>query len=355
MQELCPVENKVITLPKVKPNKKKPAKQTFVSDAQEYQVPFFQNLLTQLSEFCHGQHSVALLLGPKGSGKSKILDLFKTANPNCHFFHHSQGRLTGVDTLALDEQLDCSAVLASIAEQFEASDEQIVVLVDNADLLSLEEFKSIMSYFASCNNPAFKIILAGEDSLSRRLIKLFEKDFTRIPYMAIPISPLTFAEMKGYLRQIYGHSQKEKKILSNKHLERIFQLSMGYPGRVNRVAKQLLSELTGKSTKPVLKRKQKIWYVDLFLIISILVLLFSVALQIFQQANVLRTNSTPTVLKSSVLIKHQIMLPPPSNDAVPIDQLATPSYIASIEDSPEEHLVTQGLVLNLPEPPKYKN
>ncbi len=353
MQELYPVESKVIALPKAKRGSKKPASQSTRVEDHSSKVPYFQNIINQLQEFCQSQHNVALLLGPKGSGKTDILNLFLSCQPNAVFLHHNQGKLLSCQDLEGthgQERKDFDSTIDYItAMQLAAGKNELIYLIDDADFLSLKEFKTVMNHFAVANAGRIKIILAGEENLSRRVIKLFEKDLARIPYTAIPITPFSYQEMKDYLKKIFGKCQKEKKILISKNLEKIYQLSKGYPGRVNRVANQLLAELTGKAIRPLL-RKKKLWYIDLFIAASTVLLLLGISLQIYQQAFLTRDVQPVRITNKPISFTKQVALPPPSSAVLPIDQLAFPSYIASIEDATEEKLPTNQYVVNLPEP-----
>lgn len=352
MQELYPVESKVIALPKAKLGSKKPASQSTRLEDHSSKAPYFQNLINQLQEFSLSQHNVALLLGPKGSGKTEILNLFLSCQQNAIFLHHSQGKLIVSQELEIaqtkDRKDDDDSTLDFITAMHLASGKsELIYLIDDADFLSLEEFKMVMKHFATPNTARIKIILAGEENLSRRVIKLFEKDLSRIPYTAIPITPFSYQEMKDYLKQTLGKNHKEKKLLITKNLERIYQLSKGYPGRVNRVANQLLAELSGKAIRPSL-RKKKLWYVDLFIVASTVLLLLGISLQIYQQAYL--TREALPLTQKPMPFATLVALPPPSSAVLPIDQLAFPSYIASIEDAAEEKLPVNHLVVNLPEP-----
>lgn len=347
MQELYPVENKVINLPQARAGAKKPAGQSFKLEGENFHVPVFENLIKQLNDFCQTQHRIALLLGPKGSGKTKLLKLFQACHANCHILNHSNGKLFHPNTgKEKDENLDYA--FEQIVLQFDQASQGVLLLIDNADLLSVEQFNLIIRFCATGNNPNVKIILAGDENLSRRVMKLFETDFPAVPYTAIPIAPLSFPEMKHFLKQAFYSSKEGRKLLGKKNLEKIYQLSKGYPGRVNNVAAQLLSELSGRSVRPSLKKK-KIWYVDLFILLSIVVLLLSITLQVAEQAKLFKHDQAS--IKSPPVAKDKFILPPPANNAIAIDDLAAPSYIASIEDSPEEMI--QVPAVDLPEPEMF--
>lgn len=345
MQELYPIENKVINLSRARLSSKKPISQALKMGDTCFQAPLFQNLTNQLNDFCQTQHSFALVLGPEGSGKTKLLKYFQSSRPHCHLLNHSNGRLTPVSNSDKDSIATTQSTFQQIVNQFSDLHEEVVLLIDDADLLTLDQFQTIMDALNNESNPALKIVLAGEERLSHRVIKLFEHDFTSISYTAIPLTPLSFQEMKDYLKQTYGSSKNDKKILSAKNLEKIYKLSKGYPGRVNNVAAQLLAEMTGRTVKPHLKKK-KLWYVDMFILSSIILLLGGITLQVIKQANGFRNEAVQAkVIHGSN--KAVLILPPPVENAVPIDNLASPSYIASIEGLPEERPQDD---LTLPEP-----
>lgn len=347
MHELHPVDNKVVSIAKARLANRKAVSQTFRSEDDQYQVPVFRSLVKQLKDFCQTQHGVALLLGPKGSGKTKLLKLFQGCHTNCHFVDHSNGRVNQL--ISLNGATEIHSFEQVIA-QFKNPEEGVVLLIDNADLLSLEQFKAVMVALTTHVEPALKIILAGEEILARRVMKHIEKESQNIPYTAIPLMPLSFQEMKEYVKQTFKHSKKDRKILSSKNLERIYELSQGYPGRVNNVATQLLAEITGKSVKPTLRRP-RLWYIDVFILASIIMLLCGIGLQVIQQLHLLPKRTGHSVAASvSRADLARFILPPPSNGAVPVEELASPSYIPSIEGLPEELPEANGVV-DLPTPP----
>lgn len=331
MQQSVQVEGgKVINLPTAKLRSKKSSHSNKKSEDGQFQSPLFQNLLPEIQEFCASDLTLAVLTGPKSSGKTTVLDLLQSYQSNCH---------------ALLPKSDANPAIYQQIAQLAESNEEKILLIDNADLIPLEEFESLLNSLSSHKDIACKIILAGDDFLLSRLQKLIDKNCSMMKYATLTIAPFSIEEMKDYLSYEFRHSDKKKKLLSPKNLERIYNLSKGYPGRVNRVAAQLESEFSGTSAVPSLKRKKR-WHIDLFILLSIVILLTSITLQIIQQASQEKARVVP-------LAKHQphkaIPHPVAKVTQIPAQQLT--SYIASIENLPEEHLtVNEVAPVDLPEP-----
>jgi hypothetical protein len=149
---------------------------------------------------------------------------------------------------------------------------------------------------------------------------------------AFQLKPLTMHETKHYLKKILWPAlPREKRILGKLSLEKIYTLSEGYMGRINRVVHQLLIEHERKTPTSYQAPKRRTSWVDIVLVAGIILLLIVVVVRIW-------------------MLSFQVVNPKPP--AAVVASKAEPlSYIASIKNLPETRLAlptAQQIILPAP-------
>ncbi|MBA2653991.1 MAG: ATP-binding protein [Gammaproteobacteria bacterium] len=306
-------------------------------------LPRTKTLLAKLNDFRRGDQATAIITGPIGSGKSTLIKSFQLENQAICYLIQAGSKINIFSLLAERLlNLDSSAPLAndfdSLLHIMRNVYQEFVLIIDDAEALSLENFNTMVLAFNRQSVAKLKLIIVGETILNKRIDTLLERNNIASSCALLSLEPLSFKEMKHYLKQsLLQTSPKKIKPLSKKTLKNIFQLSEGYPGRINRIALHFTSK-GSLHQRPLIKKRRSV--VDVMLGIGIICLL---AILTFKISTLVMSGEGLNTIANLAGIQN-------SKAAVNGENL--PSYIASIENLPEEQLTppdeSAGLIL--PEP-----
>lgn len=316
--------------------------EVFIKDNAEKKSTFYstkktEELLTNLHQFKNGEPSLAVLTGPRSSGKTTLVKYFQSNNPSFCRFIQGQSKvdfqtlfadLLGLNTSALTE-MSIEVLSQLMTSQFQ----ELVLIIDDANLLTLENFQKIILFFNARSARRFKLVLVGDSVLQKRVENLADNIPLVSPYVTFRMLGFSLKETKHYLKQSFSFPPHKPGSYSTKMVKSILMLSEGYVGRINRLALQFGLQ---KEANFVPARKKKS-FIDLLLAISIIALLAIVGLQV---STILLKNKSHT--QTATLHKKQTHVAKQPNKVIapPIDFDAddSPSFIASIENLPVEQI-----------------
>jgi type II secretory pathway predicted ATPase ExeA len=300
-------------------------------------------LLARLHAFSQGQNSIALLTGAIGSGKTTSLNLFTS---KCYLpcqlvqdFNkvNSLQKLFSSQLSLADTKQELTA--ESLLRMLNEATQEFILIIDKAESLPLELLKLLLVTFGQQITGKIKLLLAGESSLLLNANRLIELNDLDIRLVSMNMSPLTWRETKRYLKQcVEPILPARRHLLTKSTIKRIYTLSEGYMGRINRIANQFAVQESGK-------RSLK-YYTDLILCMSILILLGIIGVRVWmlfsENQQQLKPVSLVSPTKASISHAYPVVI---------FEEANTPSFIASIENQPEERLAfTKDAELDLPLP-----
>lgn len=308
----------------------------------------YQNLLDKLQAFIVGDEAISLLIGLRSCGKSTLLQTLATYNQETCYLLQGGPRVDCLKLLAdhfnlQNQNLNIDDLLLHLI----STGQELQLLIDDAELLTLESFSQIFTAFSRLVNPRVKLILSGDALLLKRLEDLAEKCNTNnIP--TFQFEALTLNELTSYLKQSPQFaSYNEQRIFNKKVVEKIYELSKGYIGRINRVVCQVTAQ-TMKSTefnKPVSakKSKKKFSVIDLALSLSITALLVLLGLKI---TAITGESKTPAPAKLAIAPPTKVVLPKSQHPlqaiqpSVTFEEFNGPSYVAPLDAAQIETVQT---------------
>ncbi len=229
-----------------------------------YPVPLWEEHLDFLQYLCNDRNTLLVVVGISGSGKTTLAEqLLRQMANNAHIASaHADTRFTPtrlLDTLAerfklawpepgtLAEQLD--EQLAAIQQ----IDKTCVLCIDDAHYLPIETLDAILYLLAQQQDEQMRlhIELFGEKELQDRLASLKPDDNL---VHTIELLPLTLPETEEYLRyRLQEAGLQGESPFTEEELNRIYRLSGGIPGRINRIAERTLRNQAAP-TKPTPKK-----------------------------------------------------------------------------------------------------
>ena len=116
-------------------------------------------------------------------------------------------------------------------------------MVDDADLIPIETLAALVQLALAQDQQRvyLHILLASELHLENHLQHLTQETNIQLEIPVLDLSPLNLEETKNYLRhRLIRSGLKEKMPFTKEMITNIYQLSGGIPGRINRVAQQML-------------------------------------------------------------------------------------------------------------------
>lgn len=248
--------------------KKDPLGKSLGDDAS-YTPRKWEQYLDTLQDFCLNKNVLLAIIGVTGSGKSTLLKQFITQLSNNVQVHQAEGQ-SDFDQSMLVETLACGFKLSipdeeSAEEQLDAqlveiqqSKKACLLVIDNAHLLPSETLQAICDLIAqqSSNQMRLHVLLAGEISLQARFDVL---DVPADQFHVISLEGFTLEETDQYLQHRLAAAGHNGEILfSQAAVMRIYRLSSGIPGRINRLAQRMLQNALAAPAEvpPLLSGKQ---------------------------------------------------------------------------------------------------
>lgn len=209
-------------------------------------TPGRKPVLAQLHHMAHFSEQLQVVVGPEGSGKTLLRQaMVASCNKDKVQCVVTSGR-EYADAAGL-ERLLCQAVgssglpsLLERAEQLHATGMQLYLVVDDAHCLE-QPAVQMLAELSQAGRAAPRVLLFAEDSIVDTLEALdLPVDSAWLQLIDLP--PLTLEETRGYLAQRLEAAGQGIELLDDQQIARIHQQSAGWPGDINRVARQVMLE-----------------------------------------------------------------------------------------------------------------
>jgi len=216
-----------------------------------------RDALRFLSAAMHQTNGIALLQGPRGSGKSTIIsEQLAWSKREAPIAFLDGGRAStrqlvsnmlkqyGVDVIPQhDEQM--LQTLGSYLSQQTRTGQAPILFVDNADRLGSSTL-SLLNWLAALDEKgrfALRIILTGKERLADLAGKHSMRNLERRHPAVFALNPLSRQEAVIYLRtrMIAAGGECSEEVFSIDVCERLHELSRGWPGRLNDYALEAMA------------------------------------------------------------------------------------------------------------------
>jgi len=210
-----------------------------------------------LSAAMQQTNGIALLQGPRGSGKSTIIGeqlswskreapiaLFDGRRASTRQLVSGMLKQYGVDVIPQhDEQM--LQTLGSYLSQQTRTGQAPILIVDNADRLGSSTL-SLLNWLAALDVKgrfALRIILTGKERLADLASKHSMRNLERRHPAVFALNPLSRQEAVIYLRtrMIAAGGERSEDVFSIDVCERLHELSRGWPGRLNDFALEAMA------------------------------------------------------------------------------------------------------------------
>ncbi|MBB3102910.1 AAA family ATPase [Azomonas macrocytogenes] len=200
-------------------------------------------ILGQLHHLARYSQLLLLVVGPRGSGKTLLRQaLVASSNKQAvqSIVITPDGREAAVlKQVALALGCDGHAVGDVMAQigQATLNGQEIYLLVDDADRLGREDIDSLLHLAIGGVEGRAHVFLFGEPSLVSRVnAQVDDKE----SFHVIELQRYSKEETRGYLALRLEGAGSDLDCLSDEQIERIHELSGGWPGEINRVAREIL-------------------------------------------------------------------------------------------------------------------
>lgn len=224
-----------------------------------YAIPHWEEHLDLLQYLCHYNNVLLVVTGINGSGKTTLMRQFTTqvgdsmricqvnAEPSFDIPRLLETIADGFELPwrpedSLEEQLDAQLLLLQDSPRI------CVLLIDNAHLLPDETLDAFLYLIKqqSDNQMRLHIVLFGEPSLQNAFASLTDQSDQECLH-GLMLEPLNLEETKHYLLHRLTAAGWEKEMpLSQEIMTRIYRLSGGVPGRINRIARRSMLDILTK-------------------------------------------------------------------------------------------------------------
>ncbi|NQD92037.1 AAA family ATPase [Pseudomonas sp. CrR25] len=204
-------------------------------------------VLGQLHHLARYSQLLLVVSGPEGSGKT-LLRQALVASTNRQAVHSvvlsAQGAGESVDILAQVaqglqvQQPDLRAILAQVG-QMALTGQEVYVLVDDAQQLSDASLSSLLRLAAGDAEGRPHVFLFAGPGLLSRLESLADGEEC---FHVIELQPYGEDETRDYLAQRLEGAGQGLELLTEEQVAAIHEQSSGWPGEINRVARDTLIE-----------------------------------------------------------------------------------------------------------------
>ncbi len=233
-------------------------------DAQHvyYPVDHWEEHMRYLQRFPAGPYPLLLIPGIVGCGKSTLLKRFMDEQDQPARFHylraeaqHSMSQLifalyqnTGLPPRCQANLPDLLSQLAGLADSCGTQ----MLLIDDAHRLSRETLIRLLHllFEQDVSKSKLHVVLCGEPQLQEKVIGLLGEFAPGRQVPCIELESLSLQQSREYLEYRLSQAGLTGKFpFNNQMLKQVHALSGGFPGRINRVAQQVLLDATKSHTQ----------------------------------------------------------------------------------------------------------
>ena len=210
-------------------------------------TPQRKPVLAQLHHMAHFSEQMQVVVGPPGAGKTLLRQaLVASSNKDSVQCVVTSGReVSGAPELTrfLCQALNVSDLraLTGQVEQLHNTGMQLYLVIDDAEQLSDEALQLLAELSQSAGRSAPRVFLFGDESIADALSALDMPD-EQIWLQLIELAPFSLAETRDYLSQRLEGAGQGIELLDDEQIQEIWEQSGGWPGEINRVARQVMIE-----------------------------------------------------------------------------------------------------------------
>lgn len=218
-------------------------------------------VLGQLHHLARYSQLLLVVTGPQGSGKSLLRQALAASSNKqsvqCVVVTPGVGQedATGQIARALGASGSSPASIMAQVGQATLNGQEIYLLVDDAERVDDQALRLLLSMAAGGPEGRAHVFLFGGAELVVRFEAL---EVDSESFHVIELQPYTQSETRAYLAQRIEGAGGDPQCLSDDQVERIHELSGGWPGGINRVAREELiaacevEESSGTKKRPPL-------------------------------------------------------------------------------------------------------
>ena len=217
-------------------------------------TPGRKPVLAQLHHMAHFSDQVQVVIGPSGAGKTLLRQAMVASCNKDKVQCIVTSAREQADVVSL-ERLICQALsvesvsaLLERAEQLHATGMQLYLVVDDAHCLE-QSAVQMLAELSQTGKAAPRVFLFAEESIVDSLERV-EIPADRVWLQLIELPPFTLDETRAYLAQRLERAGQGIELLDDQQVARIHQLSDGWPGLINEVARQVMMEEVEGPVRP---------------------------------------------------------------------------------------------------------
>lgn len=226
-------------------------------------APQRKTVLAQLHHLARFGDRLLLVTGPEGSGKTLLRQvLVASSNKDTTQCVVATARefadesaLTGYLCQAVNAKGRSPDALLQRAEQLKLTGVQLYLIIDDAQLLELQALQDLadMGLSGGADSPV-RIFLFADENIATLLPQIDIDGAVEQWVHRIELQAYSLEETRDYLAQRLEAAGGELALLDDQQLQQIHRRSSGWPGRINRIARQVMEESMEQPAARVARR-----------------------------------------------------------------------------------------------------